>query len=245
MALYLDTANVEEIARAVSLPFLQGVTTNPALVRLALEGACSGTSHAGAGSEGSANDPELRLYSQILHVLGPDRKLFVQLPTESAEGLVEAAHRYATLGAQRLVFKVPCTWQGVRAVSLLTQKGLAVAVTSVFTPEQAYLSSLAGAQFVIPYVNRAARAEMDVAGLLGGIARALKAAGSTTRLLAASLKSREDVRLALGCGADDLSVPPEILRELVSHPATEAAVREFGESHRFIKRLTGQSGGGR
>lgn len=244
MALYLDTANVDEIPHALSLPFVQGVTTNPALVMLALQDAGTGGPHTGAGSEANAYDPELRLYSRILEVLGHDRKLFVQLPTGSAKEIVAAAHGYAALGAQRLVFKIPCTWEGLGAASFLTQEGFATAITSVFTPEQAYLSSLAGAQFVIAYVNRAAKAEMDVAGLLDGIARALKAAGGKTRLLAASLKSREDARLALAYGADDLSVPGDILRQLVEHPATLGAVHQFAESIRVIKRLRGQHGGG-
>lgn len=81
---------------------------------------------------------------------------------------------------------------------------------------------------------------MDIAGLLDGMVRALKAAGGTTRLLAASLKNRKDVRLALACGADDLSVPTEVLRELVEHPATRAAVQEFEESGRFIEQLKGE-----
>lgn len=243
MALYLDTANVDEVVQALFLPFLHGVTTNPALVRLALQGAGTGGPHSIEESETSAYDPELRLYSKILHVLGPNRKLFVQLPAGSASEILASAHGYAALGAQRLVFKIPCTWEGLRAASLLTHEGLATAITSVFTPEQAYVSSLTGAQFIIPYVNRAARTDMDVVGLLDGMARALKAAGGTTRLLAASLRSRKDARLALACGADDLSVPAGMLRELVEHPATRAVVQEFEESSRFIEQLRGQRSG--
>ncbi|MEW6046635.1 MAG: transaldolase family protein [Bacillota bacterium] len=234
MGLYLDSAVAGEVEELARLPVLFGVTTNPTLVCAAL-GLAPGGSHVAAGDADelpweTPSERELDLYRSLLRRLGPDRPLFVQVPSVPAERMAAAARRRAVVGAARVIFKLPATWDGIRAATLLKEQGYRVALTAVYTPEQAYAGALAGVDFVIPYVGRIRAAGADFRQALEQMAGLIRKGGSPTRLLAASVKSPEDARWSLLSGADDVSVPFAVFQALIAHPSTEEALRAFDAS---------------
>ena len=139
MAIFVDSADTDEVKRAMELGFVYGVTTNPILI-------------ARAGKEARQVLAEL---SEICQ--GP---IFHQVAAGSTEEMLAEAKAFSALLPQRLVVKVLCTLEGLRLVSRIG-KETPCAVTAIFTPAQTYLACQAGAKYVLPYVNRLTRAGGD------------------------------------------------------------------------------------
>jgi transaldolase len=139
----------------------------------------------------------------------------------------EEARAAVALAPERVVIKLPATALGVRAAAALRDEGIRCALTAVYAPAQALLAQALGCEWVIPYVDRAARQGLDSGSLLGSLAKVLHGPEGRTRILAASLKTGEQVVESILCGADDVTVPPAVLAGLADHPLSEAAAREF------------------
>ncbi|MGH2589213.1 MAG: transaldolase family protein, partial [Actinomycetota bacterium] len=105
-----------------------------------------------------------------------------------------------------------------------------VALTAVYAPGQALLANAAGAEWVIPYVNRAGRLAERGDRLVRDVAAVLTSAGGTTRILAASIKSAGEAVRAVLDGAAAVSAPLDVLIDLDRHPLTTAAIEEFARA---------------
>ena len=120
---------------------------------------------------------------------------------------------------------VPQAAGHTEAVSLaarLHDEGYGCALTAVYSPAQALLAHEAGCAWVIPYASAARHSAGHVVELAAGA----RAVGSETRVLAASLKTSQQVTDAVLDGADDVTAPLDVIRAL-RRPLTESAVREF------------------
>ena len=125
------------------------------------------------------------------------------------------------------MIKLPATGEAIRLAPALTREGVRHALTAVYSPAQALLAHEIGCVWAIPYVDRATRQGVDGLGLVEELAAMLRALRSGTRILAASLKTAEQVADATLRGADDVTAPLEILLTLAEHPLSQAAIREF------------------
>ncbi len=204
MGLYIDSANLEEICKAVELGFLTGVTTNPALVA-------------------KAGRPGLDILKDILAVCkGP---VFYQVTAEDAAGKIAQAREAAGLGPDRVQVKIPATTENIGLAAQLAAEGLNICVTAVSHPAQAYLAGQAGAAYVAPYVNRLTRELGDGVAILRECAAVVK--GARTRIIAASLKSIDEVLAVLLAGADDVTIPLDLIMQLGNHPLSQKAIDDF------------------
>ncbi len=205
MALLIDSADIGEIRQALALGFVSGVTTNPALVA-------------------KTGRPGLEVLKEILEISqGP---VFFQATAPSLAGREAQAHRIAALAPERIQVKLGATTENIGLAARLGQEGIHCCVTAVSSPAQAYLAGLAGAAYVAPYVNRLTRQQGDGIAVVRQCAAALQ--GTPTRLLAASLKSVDEVLETLSAGAHDITIPLELILQLGNHPLSDKAIVEFG-----------------
>jgi transaldolase len=207
MAVLLDSASVDDAAAAAELGFVRGITTNPTL--MARE-STEPLAHLG------------RLLSAFPH--GP---VCFQPTGSSSSDMSEEARAASSLAPDRVVIKLPATLEAIRVAATLIGDGIRCALTAVYSPAQTLLAHEVGCVWVIPYVDRAARQSVGGLVVVDSLAAILARLQSSTRILAASLKSGPQVVESILHGAHDVTAPLEVLRSLPTHPLTESAVREF------------------
>jgi transaldolase len=205
MAILLDSASLDDAAAAAELGFVSGITTNPALMAR------------------ETKEPLAHL-ARLLEAF-PDGPICYQPTLSTPEVMEEQARAAAALAPGRVVAKLPATLDAISLAAALNAGGIDSALTAVYSPAQALLAHEAGCMWVIPYVDRAAR--HSAGSVVLDQAALLERLDSTTRILAASLKSARQVVEAILDGAHDVTAPLDVIRALPAHPLTESAVREF------------------
>ena len=205
MAILLDSASVDDAAAAAALGFVHGITTNPALM--------------------ARETKEPLAHLERLLIAFPRGPVCYQPTRTSYAQMNDEARAAAALAPERVVAKLPATLDAIRLAAALTDDGIRCALTAVYSPAQALLAHETGCVWVIPYVDRAAR--HSAGGVVLELAAVLTRLQSSTRILAASLKSAPQVVEAILHGSHDITAPLEVLRGLPAHPLTESAVREF------------------
>ncbi|MEE4276566.1 MAG: transaldolase family protein [Thermoleophilia bacterium] len=218
MLVLLDSASLDDAAAAARLGYVGGFTTNPTLMARA-------TSLAGATTEPLAH------FAALLEAL-PEGPGCYQPTGDSPEAMCEEARAAASLAPARVVIKLPATADGVRAAATLREESIRCALTAVYSPAQALLAHAVGCVWVIPYVDRAERQGVGGRQVIESLAGILRRLESPTRILAASLKTAEQVTDTVLHGAHDITAPLDVLAALAHHPLTEAAVREFAAQAR-------------
>jgi transaldolase len=205
MAILLDSASLDDAASAARLGFVRGITTNPALMAR------------------ETKEPLAHL-ARLLEAF-PEGPICYQ-PTRSTRGeMDEQARAAAALAPDRVVAKLPATLEAVTLATELRADGIRCALTAVYSPAQALLAHEAGCVWIIPYVDRAAR--HSAGSVVAEQAAVLERLDSSTRILAASLKTAPQVVDSVLDGAHDITAPLDVIRALPAHPLTESAVREF------------------
>jgi transaldolase len=202
MALFLDSANPEDARRAQELGFIEGITTNPRLM-------------AQTGRKG------LEVLEELVEIF--DGHVFYQVTAQTLEARLDEAWQAYEIRPDRVVIKIPAATENFGMIAKLP--GVEIAITSVFSPAQAYLGVQAGVHYIIPYVNRATRLLGDGLALVGDLAQIV--AGSETVILAASLKSVEEGLGALLAGAHHLTLPLELILAMGDHELSLQAIEEF------------------
>ena len=205
MAILLDSASLEDAAAAAKLGFVRGMTTNPALMARETE------------------EPLAHL-ARLLEAF-PEGPICYQPTRSTYDEMDEQARTAAALAPDRVVAKLPATLAAITLATVLKKDGIRSALTAVYSPAQALLAHEAGCVWVIPYVDRAAR--HSAGAVVVEQAAILEQLDSSTRILAASLKTAAQVVESILDGAHDITAPLDVLRGLPAHPLTESAVREF------------------
>jgi TalC/MipB family fructose-6-phosphate aldolase len=224
MSLYVDSAYLEDVARVCATYPVTGVTTNPSILLAAFE-------------RGQHLDDLGVVRELLLLCQGP---VFAQPYGASDEALYAAASRYLDLAPNRVVPKLPITPTGLRVGTRITREGGRVAFTAVSTLGQAYCCANAGADWIIPYFGRLRRSGEDPCDRVGRMAQLLAQQGTTTRILAASIKSPSDLTEAALAGAHDVTADPAVIDGLLECPLTVAAFRQFdADWERLQQQLVG------
>jgi len=203
MALFLDSASLDEARQAASYGYVTGCTTNPALLARA--------GHADAHEA-------LRALCALFH--GP---VFYQLLARSVDAMRPEAGRFLGI-APNLGLKIPCTLEGLRFANEMRGRAK-IAITGVFNPSQAYLAAQAGSDYVIPYVNRVTRFTGDGPGLIGDLVELLEP--TECEVLAAGIKSASEAVDVLLAGAQHVSLPLEVIHAMAENPLTQKAMEDF------------------
>ena len=203
MQLLLDSAIIEEAQQAADWGWVSGVTTNPALL----------------AQSSLPPDKALKKISKLI-----DGPIFYQLTATTLDAIKSEASRAEDVLGKQLVLKIPATVLGFQACARLSKK-FACAMTSIFTPAQALVAHAAGARFALYYHNRAKRLLADGADLAARLVEVLNR--TDTRVVAASLKSPDELIEARMAGVAILSARFDVLAKLPVHELSEAALKEF------------------
>lgn len=206
MIFFLDTANLEELREAASWGVISGVTTNPSLV----------------SREGNVEfEDHIREITSIVD--GPISAEVIALDTE---GMVKEGRKLASI-SRNIAVKVPMTPEGMGATRILSDEGVPVNVTLVFSPQQALLAAAAGASYVSPFLGRLDDIGEDGVGLVADIAEMFAIQDIRTKLLAASIRNPAHVSACALAGADVATVPFKVLKQMFHHPLTDKGMEKF------------------
>ncbi|PKM51648.1 MAG: fructose-6-phosphate aldolase [Firmicutes bacterium HGW-Firmicutes-7] len=208
MLYLLDTANLSEIRKAYDLYPMDGVTTNPTLI---------------ANEQVNFIDhlKEIRL------IIGEESMLHAQVLSNTAETMIEEAQYLLEKIGGNLYIKIPATSQGIKAIKILSQKGIKLTATAIFTAQQALMAAKAGAAFVAPYVNRIDNISGSGVSVVEDIVRLFDTFDINTKVLAASFKNVQLVHNSLLTGAHSITVNMETFDMLIEHPLTDWSVDQF------------------
>lgn len=208
MLMLVDSANMEGIRRSYDILPIDGVTTNPSILK----------------NEGV--NPMERL-KEIRKFIPHGSQLHCQVISTTAQDILrEAEHIIEELG-DRTFIKIPVFEEGVKAMKILSRRGINVTATAIYTPMQGFIAGKAGASFVAPYVNRLDNIGFDGVEVAQEIHDMLTGHGLPTQVLAASFKNTQQVLGLCKYGIGAITAAPDVLEQLVRHQITEIAIDEF------------------
>ena len=205
MKFFIDTANIDEIKKALALGMVDGVTTNPSLV---------------------AKEPRpfLEILKDICSLVeGPVSAEVISL---DAEGMVAEARELVKI-ADNIVIKIPMIEEGLKAVKILSGEGIKTNVTLIFSASQALLAAKAGASYVSPFVGRLDDISINGLDLIADIMSILRNYGFATEVIVASVRSPMHVVESALLGADIATIPYKVIAQLAKHPLTDIGMQQF------------------
>ena len=210
MKIFLDTANLEEIKKYVEWGIVDGVTTNPSLI----------------AKEGVSHEKRIKEICKI--VKGP---VSAEVIAIDSEGMVKEGRKIAKW-AKNVYVKVPMTVDGIKACKILSDEGIKVNVTLIFSSGQALLAAKAGAAFVSPFIGRLDDISEDGLGLIEEISTIFSNYNFKTEILTASVRNPRHVIDAARLGSHIATVPSDVIGKLISHPLTDIGLKKFLDDHK-------------
>jgi transaldolase len=207
--LFLDTAVYEEIAEAVGWGVIDGVTTNPTLIAKA----------------GHDHEEQVKKICQIVG------NVSAEVVSENRDDMIVEGRRLASWH-KNVIVKVPMTPEGIAAGKTLARDGIRINVTLCFSVNQALLAAAIGAYIVSPFAGRLDDINEDGMRVVADIVAAYRQQEIKTKVLAASIRTPIHVTQASLAGADIATMPFAVLKQLFSHPLTDAGQKRFLEDYR-------------
>jgi transaldolase len=205
MKFFIDTANLEEIREAASYGLLDGVTTNPSLLSK------------------ESGEPRAILREITKLVEGP---VSAEVTALDSAGMINEGLELKKI-AENIVVKVPMTLEGLKALRIFSEQGVQTNCTLVFNAVQALMAAKAGATFASPFVGRLDDISSDGMELIEQICTIYRNYGFDTEVLVASVRHPIHVVQAALLGADVVTVPASVLRQLAKHPLTDIGLERF------------------
>lgn len=205
MKFFIDTANLQEIAQAVDMGMVDGVTTNPSLVA-------------------RENKPFEALLKEITALV--DGPINAEVISSETDGMVEEGRKLAALHPN-IVVKIPMTTAGLKAVKQLHGQGIKTNVTLVFSASQALMAAKAGAEYVSPFVGRLDDISENGLNLVQDILDIFDNYGYPTEVIVASVRHPMHVVESALMGAHIATIPFKVIAQLASHPLTDIGMEKF------------------
>lgn len=214
MKIFLDTANLEQIKEAASWGIVDGVTTNPTLV----------------SKENMKFEDLIKKICKV--VPGP---VSVESVSTKAKDIIEEARGLAKL-AENIAVKIPICVEGLKATKVLSNEGIKVNTTLIFSSNQALLAAKAGTAFVSPFIGRLDDISHEGMALVDEIVAIFNNYGFETEIIVASIRHPLHVVEAALAGADIATIPFPVLDKMVKHPLTDIGIERFLKDWSKVKR---------
>lgn len=205
MKIFIDTANINEIKEANTWGIIDGVTTNPSLI--AKEG----------------RDLQ-EVINEICSIV--DGPISAEVISLECNKMVEEAMELIKLH-KNIVIKIPMCIEGLKAVKILTEKGIKTNVTLIFSSQQALLAAKAGATYVSPFVGRLDDIGAIGVELISEIANIFGVHNMQTEIISASIRNPIHVSECAMAGSDIATIPFKVLEQMVKHPLTDIGIAKF------------------
>ncbi|AUN14628.1 fructose-6-phosphate aldolase [Paraclostridium sordellii] len=205
MKIFIDTANIDEIKEANTWGIVDGVTTNPSLI----------------AKEGR----DLKeVINEICSIV--DGPISAEVISLEADKMVEEAMELVKLH-KNIVIKIPMCIEGLKAVKILSEKGIKTNVTLIFSSQQALLAAKAGATYVSPFVGRLDDIGTTGVNLISDIATIFEVHEMDTQIISASIRNPIHVSECAMAGSDIATVPFNVLKQMSKHPLTDIGIAKF------------------
>ena len=205
MKFFVDTADIADIRELAESGLVDGVTTNPSLIH-------------------KSGRDFLEVVREICAIVpGPVSAEVVAADHDEMMREAEIVRKIA----DNIAVKVPLTIDGLRTCRKLTADGTMVNVTLCFTANQALLAAKAGATFISPFVGRHDDIGFDGMQIISDIRIIYDNYAFDTQILVASVRSPMHVLEAAKIGADVMTAPPSVIRQLFKHPLTDNGLKAF------------------
>ena len=205
MKIFLDTADTSIIKKHFASGLIDGVTTNPTLIKK------------------SGRDP-VEVYQEIKDIGVKDISMEV---VGGFQEMVKEGKRLYDMFGDVCTVKVPCTSEGLFVCHELSKLNIRVNVTLIFSQTQAILSSKAGAKYVSPFVGRVDDNSFGGICLVKDIVNVFKEHFVTTNVLAASVRNVRDVGRLFEHGAEIVTMPPAVFEKMYNHILTDKGLELF------------------
>ncbi|MFC1755264.1 transaldolase family protein [Thermoproteota archaeon] len=256
MKIFIDSADIDEIEYAYSSGIIDGVTTNPSLIKKAAE------KHKGIS---------MKQYITKILKTAKGTPVSLEVTETDYKGMVDQGKKIFKMFnpvAKNVYIKVPVNpgfpgeqgkeYEGIRTVKALSKAKIPVNCTLIFTPEQSWLAAKAGAKFVSPFAGRiddelrkkikvrfnktdyypaqgmaTRRGMLQDNGIVSGVDLVAKTVdifqqfGIKTEVLAASLRNTRQVRECALEGADIATIPFGVIKDLLVHYKTQEGMKQF------------------
>jgi transaldolase len=206
MKFFIDTADLSEIKEANEMGVLDGVTTNPSLMKKA----------------GNVNFHE-HIY-RICEIVDGD--VSAEVTATDYAGILAEGRTLARIH-KNVVVKVPLILEGIKAIKTFTGEGIRTNCTLCFSPTQALIAAKAGATYISPFVGRLDDISTNGMDLIRQIVTIYKNYGLKTQVLAASIRHPMHVVESAMAGAHVGTMPLSVIKSLLTHPLTENGLAKF------------------
>jgi transaldolase len=205
MKFFIDTADIKEIKIAAEYGLIDGVTTNPTLV--------------------SKTGKDLfTVLKEICEVV--DGPISAEVVSTKSPDMIKEARQLAKIH-ENIVIKIPLCPEGLKATRILSQEGIGVNVTLIFSPLQALIAAKAGASFVSPFIGRLDDISHIGMDLVEQIVTIFENYEFETEIIVASIRHPVHVLEAALLGADIATIPFKVLDQLTKHPLTDIGMERF------------------
>ncbi len=206
MKFFVDTADLTEIQEASDMGVLDGVTTNPSLMRKA---------------GGSDFHEHIRKICEIV-----DGDVSAEVIATDYEGIMSEARTLAVLH-ENVVVKVPLILDGIKAIRSLNEEGIKTNCTLCFSPTQALVAAKAGATYISPFIGRLDDISTPGMELIEQIVQIYENYGFATQVLVASIRHPMHVVESAIIGAHVATMPFAVIKQLIKHPLTDIGLERF------------------
>ena len=205
MKFFIDTADINEIKTAVAYGLVDGVTTNPSLVS-------------------KTGKDLMTVLKEICDVV--DGPINAEVVSTESSDMVKEGKQLAQIHPN-IVIKIPMCLEGLKATRTLSQAGLRVNMTLIFSPLQALIAAKAGAAYVSPFIGRLDDISQVGMDLIDQIVTIFDNYEFDTEIIVASIRNPVHVLEAALLGADIATIPFSVLEQLTKHPLTDIGIERF------------------
>jgi transaldolase len=217
MKIFLDTSDVDVIKHHFQTGLVDGVTTNPTLMM-------------------QAGRNPVKVISEISSLFTANASISAEVVADTAEEMILQSEQYHSIN-ENVTIKVPCTYEGLKACKVLSDRNIKVNVTLIFSLSQSILAAKAGATYISPFVGRCEDNNIDGIDLISSIKRLFTLNSiTTTNILAASIRNIEHINDSYKAGADIVTLPPKIFEEMYKHSLTDQGLAQFDKDWKELNK---------
>ena len=206
MKFFVDTADLDEIREANEMGVLDGVTTNPSLMKAA------------GGKD--FHEHILKICEMV------DGDVSAEVTATDYAGIMKEGKVLAKIH-DNVVVKVPLILDGIKAIKSFTAEGIRTNCTLCFSPTQALVAAKAGASYISPFIGRLDDISTDGLELIDQIVTIYANYGYQTEVLAASIRHPMHIAICAQMGADVATMPLSVIKKLLNHPLTDSGLAKF------------------
>ena len=216
MKIFLDTSDVNIVRKYYETGLIDGVTTNPTLMK-------------------QAGRNPVDVISEISSLFNSDASISAEVVADSAKDMVIQSEQYHSIN-KNVTIKVPCTYEGLKACKKLSDRGIKVNVTLIFSLNQSILAAKAGATYISPFIGRCEDNDINGIDLISSIRKVFNLNNISTKILAASIRNIDHINESFKAGADIVTLPPKAFEEMYKHSLTDQGLEQFDKDWKELNK---------